>query len=142
MCALMYEDVNGNGRRDTTDGMVVGGVFTIVDTQTGAPVQGYTTTSADANAHCFESLAPGAYTISSASPTGYNATTGTSFSQELRAGDTVNVEFGAQPSGTGGNTASASTGNSRLRTALFGAAGIVFLLLAAGVAGFLVLRRR
>jgi hypothetical protein len=122
--------------------LVVGGVFTIVDTQTGAPVQAYTTTAVDTNAHCFENLLPGSYTISAAAPTGYNATTGTASPHDLRAGDTVNVEFGAQPGGSAGNTASPAAGNTRLRTALFGAAGIMFLLLAAGVAGFLVLRRR
>ena len=49
------------------------------------------------------------------------------------------LTFGAQL----GSSASGGTGSkSNLRTALLGAAGVVFLLLAAGIAGFLVLRRR
>ncbi|MGH2524003.1 MAG: hypothetical protein ACRDH2_15965, partial [Anaerolineales bacterium] len=104
----------------------------------------YTTTADDARQHCFEGLLPGRYTISSAAPAGYNATTASSVSVEVQAGDVHTMEFGAQPGSetSSDGDASPSSSGTRLRTALFGSVGVVLLLLAAGVAGFLFLRRR
>jgi hypothetical protein len=140
-CVMLYVDVNGNGRRETNEVLLAGGQFTVVDTSTGVPVQAHTTDGLN-EPHCFTDLPVGTYTISSAAPAGYNATTSTTTSLQLEAGATFSFEFGAQPSGSGQEAAPAAASNPRLRTALFGAAGIMFLLLAAGVAGFLVLRRR
>ncbi len=141
VCAMLYEDVNGNGRRDATENPVAGGQFTVVDTQTGAPVQAYTTDGVN-EPHCFENLPAGAYTISAAAPTGFNATTASTTALQLETGSLSNVEFGAQPSAANGGAGTDADSRSRLRVALFGAAGIMFLLLAAGVAGFLILRQR
>jgi hypothetical protein len=50
------------------------------------------------------------------------------------------LEFGIQPSAS--QAAPTPAGSNRvLRTALLGAGGVMFLLLAAGVAGFLFMRR-
>ncbi len=143
VCAMMFEDLNGNGKRDANEGLVSGGQFTVVDTATGAPLQSYTTDGIN-EPHCFANLAPGEYTVSSAAPQGYNPTTSGAIPlPRLEAGAYSNTEFGAQPSSnTSGNATDTAGGNSRLRIALFGAAGIMFLLLAAGVAGFLILRQQ
>jgi len=144
VCALLYEDTNGNGRRDDGEGLLTGGQLMVVETSTGQPVQAYTTTGAEEKPHCFENLPAGQYTVSAASPTGYNSTRANSTTLDVTAGSLSNMEFGAQR-GSGGaseNPAATTGDNPRLRTALFGAAGIMFLLLAAGVAGFLILRRR
>jgi hypothetical protein len=85
-------------------------------------------------------LASGNYSVEVTIPEGFNATTATTFALPLTPGGTANLEFGAQ-SGTGAGEAEGDS-SSRLRTALFGAAGIIFLLMAAGVAGFLVLTQR
>ncbi len=144
VCALLYEDTNGNGRRDDSEGPLAGGQLAVVETSTGQPVQAYTTAGTEDKPHCFENLPVGQYTVSAAPPTGYNPTRANSTTLDVTVGSLSNMEFGAQR-GSGGvseNPAATPGNNQRLRTALFGAAGIVFLLLAAGVAGFLILRRR
>jgi len=142
VCAMLFEDVNGNARRDANEGLVTGGQFTVVDTTTGAPVQTYTTDGIN-EPHCFENLPAGAYTISSAAPAGFNATTASTTPLQLETGSLSNVEFGAQRSAAASGGAEDNAGSrSRLRIALFGAAGVMFLLLAAGVAGFLILRQQ
>jgi LysM repeat protein len=143
VCALLFEDTNGNGRRDESELPLGGGQLAVLDAGTGQPVQAYSTTGAEAKPYCFENLAAGPYTVSAAPPAGYNSTNASATTLEVAVGSLSNMEFGAQPGATAGqNTAPASGSDRRLRTALFGAAGIMFLLLAAGVAGFLILRRR
>ncbi len=143
VCALLYQDANGNGRRDENEGPLAGGQLAVVDTATGQPVQAYLTTGSETKSHCFENLLAGQYTVSAAPPAGYNSTGANSTSLQVEAGSLATMEFGAQPGSSASQTTAATPGSDkRLRTALFGAAGIMFLLLAAGVAGFLVLRRR
>ena len=140
LCALLYNDANGNAVRDANESLLAGGQFSVVDTATGAPVQAYTTDGLN-EPHCFENLPAGQYTISSAAPANHNATGNSAYPLQIDAGSLYNVEFGAQASGNAATPGGGLDANKRLRTALFGAAGIMFLLLAAGVAGFLVLRR-
>jgi LysM repeat protein len=142
VCALMYNDENGNGVRDTVESLLAGGQLTVVDIGTGAPVQSYTTDGIN-EPHCFEELPEGQYTISSAAPAAYNPTTVTSTPLEVSAGSTSALEFGAQPSAEAAEqpTQGGGADNRAMLTALLFAGGIVFLLLAAGVAGFLFLRR-
>jgi hypothetical protein len=145
ICSVLYEDVNGNALHEEGEAALAGGQFTLVDATTGAPVQVYTLQPGEAE-HCFDNLAPAKYTLAVAPPTGYNPTTNTNYSLEVQPGLSSNIEFGAQrgssASGGAGNASDGLNADQRLRTALFGAAGIMLLLLAAGIAGFLVLRRR
>ncbi|MCC7358577.1 MAG: LysM peptidoglycan-binding domain-containing protein [Anaerolineales bacterium] len=142
VCALLWNDANGNGVRDAAEGLLPGGQLAVVDIATGAPVQAYTTDGVN-EPHCFEDLIAGQYTISAAAPGGYNPTTNTSTPLEVTAGSTSTLEFGAQPrAGVEEPTDTPPTSSSQaLLTALLFAGGVVFLLLAAGVAGFLFLRR-
>jgi LysM repeat protein len=140
ICVRLFEDVNGNAQRETSEVTLASGSLTVIDAN-GAPVAAYTTQPGEEE-HCFENLAAGTYTLAAAPPTGYNATNNPNARFDLKIGDTVNVEFGAQKgSGAVAPTAPAAD-DGRLRNALFGAAGIMLLLLAAGLAGFFVLRRR
>ena len=139
ICAMLYEDINGNGVQDTSEAAITGGQLAILDANTGAPLQAYTTKAEDTDGHCFSNLPTGAYTVAATAPAGYNPTTANSVLQTADAGLHYKLQFGAQR----GSAASVSTGSrSNLRMALFGAAGVVFLLLAAGIGGFLLLRRR
>jgi LysM repeat protein len=145
VCVLLYNDANGNGLLDSNEGAIAGGQLTILDANTGAPVQAYTTTGGDTNGHCFKDLPVGAYTVAATAPAGYNPTTATSVLQEAKAGEHYKMNFGAQPSSNAPPAGGKSTGLGSLgagRSALFGALGVVLLLLAAGVAGFLIIRRR
>ena len=147
VCFMLYEDVNGSGLRDPGEGLIAGGQF-LVANASGQPVDAYTTTS-DANVepHCSQQLAVGGYTIALALPAGYNSTTTKEFPLNLEAGSTINLEFGGQKSATAAAVTQATpvpatASNTRMRTALYGAIGVIFLLLAAGLAGFLFLSRR
>jgi hypothetical protein len=120
---------------------VPGGSLTLIDATTGAPVQAHNTQAGE-DQHCFEGIAPGVYTLAAAPPAGYNATTSANARLEVQPNASVNIEFGAQQSGGAVQPAAGGDGDSRLRVALFGAAGIMLILLAAGIAGFLMLRRR
>lgn len=142
ICITLYNDANGNGILDAGEALVAGGGFVLRD-QSANAIGTYTTTGVN-EPYCFEGLASGTYQIASEVPAEYVATTRTTWDLTLAAGSTANVEFGAQFLGEGAApTPDAGTGNnSGLLTALLGAAGVIFLLLAAGVAGYLVLTRR
>jgi len=140
VCVMVYNDENGNALREPSEGILAGGNIALVDTGTGAPVQNYTTDGIN-EPHCFQNFPVGAYTISFAPPSGYNPSQDTTAPLQVEASSFRTFEFGAQPSGGGSTTGGGGLSNNRLRTALFAAAGIMFLLLAAGVAGLLILRR-
>ncbi|MBI3764162.1 MAG: LysM peptidoglycan-binding domain-containing protein [Chloroflexi bacterium] len=142
VCVMLYEDANGDGTRGSGEGLLAGGKFKLTDAGSGGTAGDYTTDGKN-EPHCFQNLASGNYSVEVTMPDGYNATTATTFALPLTPGGTANLEFGAQSGkGASGGGSTPSTSSSRLRTALFGAAGIIFLLLAAGVAGFLVLTQR
>jgi LysM repeat protein len=140
VCALLWNDKNGDGVRDATEALLPGGQIAVVEIATGKPVQAYTTDGVS-EPHCFKDLPAGQYTVSFAAPSGYNATTVTSTPLDVVAGSTSELEFGAQPSAAIANQPAPGPSNSALLTALLFAGGVVFLLLAAGVAAFLFLRR-
>jgi LysM repeat protein len=140
VCALLWNDKNGDGIRDATEALLPGGQIAVVEIATGKPIQAYTTDGVS-EPHCFKDLPAGQYTVSFAAPSGYNATTVTSTPLDVETGVTKALEFGAQPSAAIANQPAARPSNSALLTALLFAGGVVFLLLAAGVAAFLFLRR-
>lgn len=139
LCAVIYDDVNGNALREAAEGPVGGGNLTLIEVATGAPVQSYITQPGEAQ-HCFDNIPPGVYMLAAAPPSGYNATTSVNARLEVQANSSSRIEFGAQQ-GSGGAVVPADN-DQTMRTALFGAAGVMLILLAAGIAGFLVLRRR
>ncbi len=136
ICALLYDDANGNGSRDLNEAALAGAQLEILDPGTSAVLQSYTTTAADTAGHCFKDLAVGAYTIAAAAPAGYNATTPGSVVQRVVAGSHYELVFGAQPRASGSSSANTSG------LAVWGVFGVVFALLAAGVVGLIVRRRR
>ncbi len=147
ICVTLYNDANGNGLLDPGEGLVAAGNFSLLDVSNSNTVATYTTDGAS-EPHCFETLPSGNYRINSNVPEGYKATTRSDWDLTLAAGSTANLEFGAQSTGqTGGATGDGADGGgsdntSRLVRALLAAGGVVLLLIAAGVAGFLVLTRR
>lgn len=147
ICIMLYNDANGNGIYDAGEGLVANGQFSLLDMSNSNTVATYTTDGAS-EPHCFENLPSGNYRINSTVPTAYKATTRSDWDLTLAAGSTADLQFGAQSSGTAtaGETPTTTTADSdstsRLVRALLAAAGVVLLLIAAGVAGFLVLTRR
>lgn len=146
ICAVLFNDVNGNGLQEPDESVIPGGQVVILDSNTGAPVQAYTTTAADVNGHCFKDLAAGSYTIATTAPAGYNPTTATSVTQKAEAGLHYQLPFGAQlSSNAAGSALGGKSGPLKLSgtgNLVLGGLGVVLLLLAACIAGFLVIRRR
>ena len=140
VCALLWNDANGNGVRDPSETLLAGGQLSMVEIATGRPVQVYTTDGVS-EPHCFNDIPAGQYTVSSAAPAGYNATRAPSTPLEVLAGSTSTLEFGAQASAGVLQEPPPGPTNQALLTSLLFAGGVVFLLLAAGVAGLLLLRR-
>jgi len=145
ICVTLYNDANGNGVLDAGEGLVAGGGFSLLDMTNSNTVAAYTTDGAS-EPHCFDNLPSGNYRITSTAPEGFKATTRSDWDLTLAAGSTANLEFGAQSTGqapaTNGAGGDEASDNSPLVRALLAAAGVVLLLIAAGVAGFLVLTRR
>ncbi len=145
ICVTLYNDANGNGVLDDGEGLVAGGNFSLLDLTASTTLQTYTTDGAS-EPYCFEGLASGNYRVTSTLPQAYKATTRSDWDLSLSAASSAKLAFGAQPTGTGGGatvgTGDTNANSGRLTQALLAGAGVVLLLIAAGVAGFLVLTRR
>lgn len=145
ICVLLFDDINGDALRQDTEVGIAGGQASISE-RTGLASQNATTQSGfDADAEpirtCFEALPLGEYTISVAIPDGYNPTTNPSSTIQIAAGQTQDINFGAQVgSSSGFNALSPEEGG---RSPLMGLLGVVMLLGGAGLGFYtLQLRRR
>jgi hypothetical protein len=104
VCVLLYEDLNGDGKRQETEPPVIGGEVSVTNLG-GGYSQTLTTTAADPNADfqgiCFTDVPPGEYTVSVGIPDGYNPTTALTYdlkgAKKVEPGATVYLPFGAQP---------------------------------------------
>jgi hypothetical protein len=135
ICALLFEDANGNAQLDGTEPGLAGGQVSVADAS--GQVTGESTTAAedpgsDPVGVCFDELDEGDYNVSAAVPEGYNPTTSMNAPVRLLAGEVKYVEFGAQPSSAlGGGVESTGSGTSMV----LGAVGVAFVL-AAGVLAY------
>lgn len=128
VCVLLYNDVNGDGLRQETELGVADGAISLTSSsgqysQTQGTISAIDPDTEDAARTCFKDLQPGAYTVSSAVPDGFNATTALSYAVDTVPGDTSVVDFGAQP-----NTAAEAQNPSKSSSPLLGIIGALFLL--------------
>jgi len=107
ICVVVYDDANGNGRRDQGEGLIAGAKLTLRDSS-GAVVATYITTGAEP--FCFSGLAPGNYTVTEQNPPSYDSTTPDIWGAWLLAGSVVKTEFGDQLSPTPTVTPTPRTG--------------------------------
>jgi hypothetical protein len=133
ICALLFDDVNGNGKLEAHEGGIAGGQLTLMNTQSGAVLQSVVIGAGDGGSHCFGGLADGTYTVAAAAPPGYNATTQTSLLQPVSGGQRYDITFGAQP----GAAVPVPGGQFNYWVGL-----VVFVLVAAIAAAYLLMRRR
>ena len=141
ICVALYSDLNGNGVLDFGETLVSGGSFGLVNLDTGETVDTYTT-DGTSEPYCFSDLATGTYRVISTSPVGHTPTTRVDWDLTLATGSTANLEFGAQFTGEDLETATVEPEDSPIRPALMGAFGVMLLLSAAGIAGYMVISRR
>ena len=130
ICVLLYEDVNGDGKRQETELAIAGGAVSVAHLK-GEYSQTLTTVTGDPEADfqgiCFTDVPQGEYTVSVGIPDGYNATTALDYNltgaQKVIAGGTVFLPFGVQ---TGSAPAADPTGEGRSPTiAIIGASMLV-----------------
>jgi len=116
ICVLLYEDTNGDGKRQETEPPIAGGAVSVTNLQ-GGYSKTMDTVPADPNADfqgiCFADAPQGDYTVSVGIPDGYNATTALSYDltgvNSVKAGGAYYLPFGAQPGSVpAANPASAS----------------------------------
>lgn len=94
LCILLFDDQNGDSLRQEEEPSISGGAISI--NHRDGTLSETVETVAGFEAHCFEIIPEGRYTISVAVPVGYNPTTNTSYELILGAGDETFVDFGAQ----------------------------------------------
>ncbi len=126
ICVLVYDDINGDGLRQASEGAIAGAAISLT-----SPNGNYSQTltsviNPDSTAYqgmCFTNVAPGAYSVSAAAPDGYNPTMNMTSSFTVKAGDVVDVNFGAQP-----KAATEATTPSKGPSPLLGVIGAALLL--------------
>ena len=134
ICVLLYNDINGDALRETTELGVAGGAVSVSNT---AGIYSETTTTVSAinpdteepQQTCFTDVPQGEYSISIAVPENYNPTTNLTYSLSINAGDSASVDFGAQSkTETNGEAATENGSDSGGTSPIFGILGGLLLL--------------
>lgn len=95
VCIYLFEDVNGDGIVAETEYGITGGAVSITK-RNGS--DNFTGLTAGNESLCFPEVPEGDYNISIAPPTDYNPTTNMNYALTVKAGDTAQINFGAQKS--------------------------------------------
>jgi hypothetical protein len=131
VCVLVYDDVNGDGLRQTTEKAIPGAAISLTSLD-GTYSQTLTTTiNPDSTVYqgmCFTNVPVGRYNVSAAAPDGYNPTINLTSSVEVTPGDTFYIDYGAQFK----TVAETNTPNNKT-SPLLGIIGAVFLLTGIGM---------
>ncbi len=134
VCALLYEDRNGDALRQADELGIAGGAVSL--TSSDGSFSDTQTTRAEVDPDtgeplpvCFTDVPEGEYTISVGIPDGYNPTTLLSHTFEVKAGDRAFLGFGAQSQAATVEPPPQQSG----RVPLLGILGAILLLSGAGL---------
>lgn len=139
ICVVLYEDLDGNQMRSQNELFLAGGVVS-VNNRVGTYSETKETIGGNpalVDPVCFENVPEGEYNISMGIPEGYNATTSVNYALTVSAGDTIVIDFGAQPGAQMNNNAVGVVGGGR--SPLLLAIGL-FLLAGGAVLAFFFVR--
>jgi hypothetical protein len=132
VCVLVFDDVNGDGLRQTTEVAIAGAAISLTSLD-GTFSQTLTSViNPDATAYqgiCFSDVPMGKYNVSAAAPDGYNPTINLTSTVDVTAGDIIYIDYGAQVKTSPGATVSQNKPSS-----LLGLLGAIFLLAGIGMA--------
>lgn len=141
---LLFDDLNGDSLRQETEPVIPNGAISVTEKDNRYNKSENTVAGMDPNG--FVDIPPGEYTISVAIPEGYNPTTATNYTVQIKAGDQTYVDFGAQSKEGGTPDVSseapennAAPGNT---TPILGVMGIFFLLVGVGLGVYATRLRR
>ena len=141
VCIVLFEDLDGNQMRTESELYLPGGVVSISN-RAGTFSETLETVGGDpalVEPACFENVPEGDYNLSMGIPEGYIATTSLNVPLEVTAGDTIVIDFGAQPSSQAPEPVSPTQGGGR--SPLLLAVGILLLAGGAGLAFFFIRAR-
>lgn len=139
VCVLLYEDTNGDALHQETESTIPEGAVSVTGTSGQYSQTANTTSGIDPV--CFEKVTQGTYNISVAAPEGYNPTTQLNFTLDIKSGEQIFVDFGAQKGGQAKPQDPASEPGS---TNLLGIAGgtLIFAALGLGFYAWVVYGRK
>jgi LysM repeat protein len=141
VCVALYEDLDGNQMRAREERYLAGGVVSISN-RAGTFSETRETVGGDpalVDPVCFEDVPEGDYNLSMAIPEGYNPTTSMNYALTVSPGDTIVVDFGAQPGSQMINSEDPVLGGGR--SPLLLAIGLFLLAGGAGLAFFFIRSR-
>lgn len=148
ICVVLFNDINGNGMKDSSEFPMPGGAISITDREGIISLTGTTVIDADPGTSdefeplCFENLPEGQYNISMGAPEGYNATTSMNYPLKLTAGESSIIDFGAQTSSAGALMAEQTSPTGGRRSPLLAIMGGIMLIIGVGIAVYLWVQRR
>ncbi|HTX91731.1 MAG TPA: SdrD B-like domain-containing protein [Anaerolineales bacterium] len=142
ICVLIYDDANGDGLRQSTEGAIAGAAISLTSEDGTFSKTLTSAINPDATAYqgmCFDNVPQGKYNVSAAAPDGYNPTSDLTSNVEVVPGDTAYIDFGAQ------HKVVTDTGNTKKGPSpLLGIFGAMLLLggVGLGVYAWRMLRRK
>jgi hypothetical protein len=142
ICIVLYEDLDGNQMRSATEFYLAGGVISI-NNREGTYSETMDTVGGDpdlVDPVCFEDVPEGDYNLTMGIPEGYNPTTSLNYALTVSAGDSIIVDFGAQP-GSAMSTEEVP-GDDGGRSPLLLVIGLFLLAGGAGLAFFFIRSRQ
>ena len=99
ICVLLFNDINGDALRETTEPVIPGGAISVTETNGKYSKTLPTAVNPDTTVYagtCFNDVPEGHYEIAAAIPDNYNATMNLTYTLDLKPGDSAFVDFGAQ----------------------------------------------
>ena len=134
ICVLLYDDLNGDAVRETSEFSLAGGAASISDR---AGLVSKTVNTSESFDPLCEEVPEGSYTISMAIPNGYNPTIEMTSQIQVKAGEQAILEFGAQKS-TIGEVVEPPQQESNMMLAVMGG---LLVLMGIGLGGYILFTR-
>lgn len=141
LCFVLFEDLDGNQKRSSSEFYLSGGVASL-NNRLGTFSETMNTAGGDPSVvavPCFEDVPEGEYNLTMGIPDGYNATTNLNIAISISAGDSVYVDFGAQPGSSLIAPEVVEPGGGRSPLLLI--VGLFFIIGGAGLAFFFIRSR-
>ncbi|MEA4811355.1 MAG: LysM peptidoglycan-binding domain-containing protein [Anaerolineaceae bacterium] len=98
VCIVLFNDLDGNGRRGDGETYLYGGVVGLNDSIGKVSLTGKTIAGdpAKTTPFCFNDVPEGSYNLTMAIPDDFNPTTAMNYPISVKVGDVATVDFGAQ----------------------------------------------